>query len=82
MTRSLASVRYAEAILILGPGEAKGEFKKRVTLKKLRGHLVELETTDKTTDRQIAANVRRHFLSAPEKGNETRPIRKRAKKTS
>ena len=33
----IAAIRGAEAILILGPGEAKGEFLKRLQSKKLRG---------------------------------------------
>jgi hypothetical protein len=50
--------------LILGPGEAKGEFNKRIKSKKLRGVTVELETADKMTDRQLAAKVREHFATA------------------
>lgn len=57
----LAAMRGAEAILILGPGEAKGEFLKRLNSKKLSGVKVELETADKMTDRQVAAHVGRHF---------------------
>lgn len=59
----IASIRGAEAILILGPGEAKGEFLKRVQSKKLRGVTVELETAGKMTDRQIAAQVSRYFAA-------------------
>jgi len=59
----IASVRGANAILILGPGEAKGEFLKRLRSKKLRGVDVELETVDKMTDRQIAAKVGKHFAA-------------------
>ena len=59
----IASIRGAEAILILGPGEAKGEFFKRVQRKKLSGVTVELETAGKMTDRQIAAQVGRHFTA-------------------
>src|SRR5882762_2723759 len=51
----IASMRGAKAILVLGPGEAKGEFLKRLQSKKLRGVPVDLETVDKMTDRQIAA---------------------------
>lgn len=57
----IATFRSADAILILGPGEAKGELLKRVQSKKLRGVSVELETVDKMTDRQIAAKVALHF---------------------
>ncbi|MBI3866109.1 MAG: hypothetical protein HY290_29880 [Planctomycetia bacterium] len=78
----IACLRDAEAILIVGPGEAKGEFKKRIKTKKLRGRLAELETADKMSDRQIAAKVRQHFESEPEKKDETGRSRKRLKKTS
>lgn len=57
----IACVRDAEAILIVGPGEAKREFIKRLKSKKLRGGIVELETTDKMTDRELAAKVALHF---------------------
>lgn len=51
----IACLRGAEAVLIFGPGEAKGEFNKRIKSKKLSVRFVELETTDKLTERQIAA---------------------------
>ena len=54
----------AEAILVMGPGEAKGELRKRIESKKSRTVVAELETVDKMTDRQIAAKVRQHFLSS------------------
>jgi hypothetical protein len=57
----IACVRDAEAILVVGPGEAKGEFTKILKSKKLRGRIDELETTDKMTDRQLAAKVDLHF---------------------
>jgi hypothetical protein len=57
----IASIRDAESILIFGPGEAKGELKKRLERINLGGHIVRVETADKMTDRQIAAKVRRHF---------------------
>jgi len=58
----IACIRDAEAILLLGPGEAKGELKKRIERDKLGGRIVGVETVDKMTDRQIAAKVRQHFL--------------------
>jgi hypothetical protein len=58
----IACVRDAEAILIFGPGEAKGELKKRLESKELSGRIIGIETADKMTDRQIAAKVRQHFL--------------------
>ena len=61
----IACIRGAKAVLILGPGEAKGEFVKHIKLKKIRGFTVEVETADKMTDPQLAAKVRAHFTPAP-----------------
>jgi stalled ribosome rescue protein Dom34 len=63
----LALIRGAKAVLIFGPGEAKGEFSKHIKAKKVRGFTVELETTDKMTDSQLAAKVSAHFKKAPAK---------------
>ena len=57
----IASIRDAESILIFGPGEAKGELKRRLERDNLGGRIVGIETVDKMTDRQIAAKVRQHF---------------------
>ena len=57
----VACVRNAETILIFGPGEAKGEFRKRIMQAGIRGRIEEAETVDKMTDRQIEAKVRRPF---------------------
>ena len=57
----VAQLRDAEAILIFGPGEAKGELEKRLASKGLSGRVVGIETVDKMTDRQIAAKVRQRF---------------------
>jgi hypothetical protein len=51
----------AESVLIFGPGEAKGELKKRLKKNKLGSRIAGVETVDKMTDRQIAAKVRQHF---------------------
>ena len=51
----------ADSILILGPGEAKGELAKRLEHKNLAARIVGVETVDKMTDRQIAARVREQF---------------------
>jgi len=50
-----------DSIQIFGPGEAKGELKKRLESKGLGGRIVSVETVDKMTDRQIVAKVRDHF---------------------
>ena len=74
----IASIRGADGLLILGPGEAKGEFFKRLQNKKLRGVIAEVETADKMTDRQIAAKVALHF-TAPS-ANKSVTSKKTAKK--
>ena len=61
----IACLRDAEAILIFGPGEAKGELKKRLEKSKLGGRIAGVETVDKMTDRQIAAKVRQYFAEQP-----------------
>ena len=58
----IARIGDAASVLILGPGEAKEELKKRLESKPPHGRLIVLETIDKMTDRQIAAKIRRHFL--------------------
>ena len=57
----VASIRNAESILILGPGEAKGELKERLEKHGLGGCIAAVETTDKMTDRQLSARVRQFF---------------------
>ncbi|MGA2519161.1 MAG: hypothetical protein ABSG44_21790 [Thermodesulfobacteriota bacterium] len=63
----IACIRDAESILIFGPGEAKGELKKRLVRNKLHGRIVGIETIDRMTDRQIAAKVRRYFKENSDK---------------
>jgi hypothetical protein len=57
----IAQLRTAKAVLIFGPGEAKGELEKRVAHEKIRLQIVGIETADKMTDRQIATKVRKYF---------------------
>ena len=57
----IACIGEAEAILIFGPGEAKIELEKRLKKNNLEGRVVEIETVDKMTDKQIAAKVRQRF---------------------
>ena len=59
----VAVIRGADTIQIFGPGEAKGELKKRLEHEGLKGHVLAIETVDKMTDRQIAAKVREHFAT-------------------
>ncbi|HAM36044.1 MAG TPA: hypothetical protein DEB40_05320 [Elusimicrobia bacterium] len=58
----VSCLREEPAIFIFGPGEAKGELKKRLEKDKLGGRVVAVETADKMTDNQIAAKVRKQFL--------------------
>ena len=58
----ISHIREADAILVFGPGEAKGELEKRLGSKGLGGRVVGVETVDKMTGRQIAAKVRERFL--------------------
>jgi stalled ribosome rescue protein Dom34 len=57
----ILSLRNARAVLIMGPGEAKGELKKRLDRTPLTGCVIEMATVDRMTDRQIVAKVRDHF---------------------
>jgi hypothetical protein len=59
----ISCIRDAESILIFGPGEAKGELKKRLEREKLGGRIVGVETIDEMTDHQIAVKVRQYFLN-------------------
>jgi hypothetical protein len=58
----IACLCDAGAILIFGPGEAKGELKKRFEKECPGAHIVTMETTDKMTEPQIVAHVRHHFV--------------------
>ena len=57
----ISNIRDAQSILLFGPGEAKGELKKRLAAKGLGGRIVATETVDKMTIPQIVAKVREHF---------------------
>lgn len=57
----IAVIQDGDSLQIYGPGEAKGELKKRLESKGLGQHIVVVETVDKMTDRQTAAKVR-HYL--------------------
>jgi hypothetical protein len=57
----VATVRDGDSVQIFGPGEAKGELKKRLESGGFKGRILAVETVDKMTDRQIAAKVRERF---------------------
>jgi stalled ribosome rescue protein Dom34 len=58
------SLREADSILILGPGEAKTELKTYLEHESLGDKIAGIETADKMTDRQIAAKGREQFSPA------------------
>ncbi|MDP2035833.1 MAG: hypothetical protein Q8L04_00500 [Ignavibacteria bacterium] len=57
----ISFLRDAESILIIGPGKAKLEFKKRLETETQTGRIVGLETVDKMTDNQIVARGKGYF---------------------
>lgn len=57
----LKELSDTDPLLILGPGEAKGEFLKRLKSRRFPAKTVEVVTADKMTDSQVAAKVREHF---------------------
>ena len=57
----ISCIRPAEAILIFGPGEAKGELRKRIERDKLDLRITCFETADKMTERQVSQKVRRYY---------------------
>lgn len=68
-------LRAADEILIFGPGEAKGELKKRLAKEKASPRIFTLETSDKMTGPQIAAHVRKYFHHEAPRGRVTAGIR-------
>lgn len=58
----IAALGHPEALLILGPGEAKQQLADRIGRATTRPQpALTLETTDKLTDPQIVATVTKHF---------------------
>lgn len=74
----IAGIQGADALLILGPAEAKTELSQRIAAKKVKGLAVALETADKMTDRQLLAKVRQSFSTTPEKPAAPAPVAKKA----
>jgi len=57
----IAALRDFARVLLLGPGEAKGELHARFVKMKLDGRIAAIETEDKMTEPEIVAKVREHF---------------------
>lgn len=61
----LGSIMGVESLLLLGPGEAKKEFAEHIKSKRLKKLHVEIETSDKMTEPQLAARIRQHDFAEP-----------------
>jgi hypothetical protein len=57
----IACVHESRSLLVIGPGEAKGELIRRLEKWRPSNRSVTVETADKMTDRQIVAKVRDYF---------------------
>ena len=57
----VACIQGVEEVLLFGPGEAKGELKKRIVRSRSGIRIVGVEVADKMTDRQVSAKVRHYF---------------------
>lgn len=57
----ISCLHDAESVYIFGPGEAKGELKKRMDVKNHNEKTVIVETADSMTEPQMVAKVRDHF---------------------
>ena len=59
----ISCVRDADSIMIFGPGEAKGELKRRLEKDRPDVRIAVVEKAGRMTDRQIVAKVREHFMA-------------------
>src|ERR1041385_3832266 len=57
----IAALHDVNSVLIFGPGEAKGELRKRLEAREISRHIVATEAADKMTNGQIAAEVKQYF---------------------
>lgn len=57
----ITQVRDADSLLVIGPGEAKQEFKKRLIHEGLNKKLIGIQSADKMTNRQLAAKIQTYF---------------------
>jgi hypothetical protein len=59
----ISYIHDAAAIMIFGPGEAKGELARRIEAKRLKGRIVAVEPADEMTTPQVVARVRQRFMT-------------------
>ena len=64
----IARLRDAGAIFIIGPGEAKGELKKRFAIHKGDTRTISVETADHMTEPQVVAQIRGHYHASAKRG--------------
>jgi hypothetical protein len=57
----IAALPLDISLLVFGPGEAKGEFHKRIVKTKPETRVLAVQTDDKMTDKQVIAKVRTYF---------------------
>jgi hypothetical protein len=57
----IAALPHDVSLLLFGPGEAKGEFHKRIVKTTPTAQISAVQTDDKMTDKQVIAKVRTHF---------------------
>lgn len=57
----IAAIGEVDSVMIFGPGEAKGELKKRIEMEKPAWHIVKVQPADRMTDNEIVAKVFRYF---------------------
>jgi stalled ribosome rescue protein Dom34 len=69
-------IRDADSILILGPGEAKGEFEKRLCAESFSDRIVGIETVDKMPYHEFAEKVREYFLNSVKEHKQSRNYKK------
>ncbi len=58
-----SEISDVQSILIYGPGEAKIEFKKHLEKNRLAGHIADIKTAEKMTDRQFEAKIKDYFIN-------------------
>ncbi len=57
----VSNLKTADQILLVGPGEAKIEFQKRIESKEMQNRIVAVEPADKMTQPQFIAKVKKFF---------------------
>jgi hypothetical protein len=59
--RIMALLPHQHGLYLFGPGEAKSELQRRLVTRNPHVAAATVETTDKLTNKQIVATVRKHF---------------------